>query len=576
MFKNLRWRAIFIGAVIIIAFVYLIPSLLPEVSEGEEEKGIFSAGRIRLGLDLQGGMHLVLEADTKKAVEIAAERLAEDLKRALKNEDIDFIQVAREDGSDIQLTLYNDRQLDQIQDIINSDFPILEMAPPKRGEREIAVSLKLTSNEKSFVEEFAVRQCLETIRNRIDQFGVTEPSIQRQGGERIIIQLPGIADPQRAIELIGKTAQLEFKLVDDESEILTELGEEELPEGITLSYEAIEDKTGNRASVPYLRSNREGKLKEFLEGKIPEDIEVLFGESTDPQTGSTVYRTYLLKKQTVLAGDTLKDARVRIDTQFNQPYVAIRFNSRGGKIFEEMTDVHTGERLAIVLDNTVYSAPRIKQKISGGNAIIEGNFTTDSASDLAIVLRAGALPAPVKILEKRNVGPSLGKDSIQKGLNSILIGGLLVIGFIIIYYKLSGLLADFAILLNVILILGALAAFEATLTLPGIAGIVLTIGMAVDANVLILERIREELRVGKTPRAAIDAGYSKALLTILDANITTLMAGIILFQFGTGPVKGFAVTLSIGIVSSLFSALLVTRLVYDYITTTRRVRRLSI
>ncbi len=575
MLKNLRWRALFIGAVIIIAFFYLIPSLRPEVSEGE--KGFFSAGRINLGLDLQGGMHLVLEVDTKKALEITAERLAEDLKKTLKKEDIDFIQVVRKEGSDIiLLTLYNNRQRDQIEEILNSDYPNLEIVPSEQGEREVAVSLQLTKNEKDFVEEFAVRQCLETIRNRIDQFGVTEPSIQRQGSERIIIQLPGIADPQRAIELIGKTAQLEFKIVDDESEILTELGEEELPEEITLTYEQIEDKVGNRVSVPYLNSRRESKLKEFLEGKIPEDMEVLFGESTDPQTGSTIYRTYLLIKKTVLAGDTLKDARVRIDTQFNQPYVAIRFNSQGGKIFEELTDAHTGERLAVVLDDTVYSAPRIKQKISGGEAIIEGNFTTDTASDLAIVLRAGALPAPVKILEKRNVGPSLGRDSIEKGLKSILIGGLLVIGFIVFYYKLSGLLADFAILLNIVLILGALAAFEATLTLPGIAGILLTIGMAVDANVLILERIREELRVGKTPRAAIDAGYSKALSTILDANFTTLMAGLILFQFGTGPVKGFAVTLSIGILSSLFSALLVTRLVYDYITTTRRVRRLSI
>ncbi len=573
MFKSLKWRALTIGAVILIAFIYLIPSLRPGASEGE--KGVFRTGRIHLGLDLQGGMHLVLEADTERALEITAERIAEDLKKTLQEEDIDLIQVVRKDGSDILLILYNDRQLDQIQDIINSDFPILEMAPLERGEREITVPLKLTGNEQDFIEEFAVRQCLETIRNRIDQFGVAEPSIQRQGKERIIIQLPGIADPQRAIELIGRTAQLEFKLVDDESKILTEL-EEELPEGITLSYDPIEDKAGNRVSVPYLRSQRESKLKEFLEGKIPEDDQVLFGESTDPQTDSTVYRTYLLKKRTVLAGDTLKDARVRIDTQFNQPYVALRFNNRGAKIFEELTDAHTGERLAIVLDDTVYSAPRIKQKISGGNAIIEGNFTTETASDLAIVLRAGALPAPVKILEKRNVGPSLGKDSIQKGLKSILIGGLLVIGFIILYYKLSGLLADFAILLNVILIMGALAAFEATLTLPGIAGILLTIGMAVDANVLILERIREELRVGKTPRAAIDAGYSRALLRILDANITTLMAGLILFQFGTGPVKGFAVTLSIGILSSLFTALLVTRLVYDYITTTRRVRRLSI
>jgi preprotein translocase subunit SecD len=284
----------------------------------------------------------------------------------------------------------------------------------------------------------------------------------------------------------------------------------------------------------------------------------------------------LLKRRTLLTGEYLTNARVQIDNQYNEPYVSLSFNARGGRLFERITGENIEKRLAIVLDNNVHSAPVIRDRIAGGRAQITGRFTMEEARDLAIVLRAGALPAPVKILEERTVGPSLGKDSIEKGFKSMIIGGIVVILFMIIYYGLSGFFADVALMLNILFIMAGLAFFGATLTLPGIAGIILTIGMAVDANVLVFERIREELRLGKPARAAIEGGYAKALVTILDANVTTFIAALVLFQFGTGPVRGFAVTLSIGIVASFVTAVFITRVIFDYLYTYRRWKKISI
>jgi preprotein translocase subunit SecD len=295
----------------------------------------------------------------------------------------------------------------------------------------------------------------------------------------------------------------------------------------------------------------------------------------DAATGKVAKLPFLLKKRTLLTGANLTNARVDFD-QFNIPFVSINFDKKGARDFERITGENVNQRLAIVLDDTVASAPVIQEKIAGGQARITGDFTLEEAKDLAIVLRAGALPAPVNILEERTVGPSLGADSIRKGLISMLIGGILVVVFMIVYYKGAGIIADVALILNIILIAGGLAAAKATLTLPGIAGIILTIGMAVDANVIIFERIREEMALGRTARAAVDAGYKRASLTILDANVTTLIAAVVLFQFGTGPVKGFAVTLSLGVIASLFTALVLSRLVFDYILGGRKVKTLSI
>ncbi|OIN94766.1 MAG: protein-export membrane protein SecD, partial [Deltaproteobacteria bacterium CG1_02_45_11] len=322
--------------------------------------------------------------------------------------------------------------------------------------------------------------------------------------------------------------------------------------------------------------DEEQDVDSALSGHVPPGSEILYQVKEDPETRRVIKIPYLIKKRTSLTGEYLTDARVQIDSQYNEPYVSLKFDKKGARIFARVTGENIKKRLAIVLDKKVYSAPVIQDKISGGEARITGSFTTEEARDLAIVLRAGALPAPVDILEEITVGPSLGADSINQGLFSMLIGGLLVIMFMIIYYKTSGLIADLALILNIILIAGGLAGFQATLTLPGIAGIILTIGMAVDANVLIYERIREEMNLGKTPLAAVAAGYDRATITILDANVTTLIAALVLFQFGTGPVKGFAVTLSLGVIASLFTAIVVTRLIFDYLLINRKIKKLSI
>lgn len=393
----------------------------------------------------------------------------------------------------------------------------------------------LPDKEAAHIKEMATQQGLETIRNRVDQFGVSEPDIRRQGEKRILIQLPGIKDTKRAKELIGKTARLEFKLLDEVNDV------------------AAAEK-----------------------GNVPPGSELLYQVKEDSETHRTSKTPYLVLKRALMTGEYLTDAKVEIDSQYNEPYVSISFDKKGARLFERITEENVKKRLAIVLDGKVYSAPVIQEKIPGGQARITGSFTDAEARDLAIVLRAGALPAPVKILEERTVGPSLGSDSIRQGLLSMWVGGILVVVFMGIYYKMSGLIADIALTLNILLIAGGLAGFQATLTLPGIAGIILTVGMAVDANVLIFERIREEINLGKTFYASVTAGYERATLTILDANITTLIAAVVLFQFGTGPVKGFAVTLSLGVISSVFTALVVTRLIFDYLLLKRKIKTLSI
>jgi preprotein translocase subunit SecD len=350
-----------------------------------------------------------------------------------------------------------------------------------------------------------------------------------------VVQLPGIKDPKRAIELIGRTARLEFKLVDENINPAT--------------------------ATP---------------GTIPEDDELLIEKKTDPTTGAVTEIPLVVKKKAMITGDLLTDAQVRIDSQFNQPYVAIEFNSTGAKLFDQVTAANVGKRFAIVLDNSIYSAPVIRERISGGSAQISGSFTEKEAADLSIVLRAGSLPAPVKIIQNVTVGPSLGQDSIHKGLIAGLVGVILVIVFMTIYYKMAGLIANFGMVLNIIYLMGALAALGATLTLPGIAAIVLLVGMSVDSNVLIFERIREELRLGKTPSAGVNAGYDKAFLTIVDSHVTTLITAAVLFQFGTGPVKGFAVSLSLGIIINLFTSLLATRVVFDFFLSRWHVKKLSI
>ena len=476
-----------------------------------------------------------MTVDLQKAVENTLDHNIDDLKRELGEAKISVDAAERQD-SRIQVRISNAESRAQFTDFVKEHFPNLTVETSSTEDGTARIELTLNKREEQRVREFALDQSLETIRNRIDQFGVSEPIIQREGTQDILIQLPGIQDPQRAKDLIGRTAVLEFKLLAD------------------------------------------GDPQEYASGKkpLPPGTQILSGADVERSGGRTTRAQYLVESRTLMTGDVIADAAVRPATQLEGPYVALELNARGAKQFDDLTGKNVGRRLAIILDNNVYSAPVIRERISGGHASITGNFDIKEARDLAIVLRAGALPAPVHVAEERTVGPSLGKDSIRQGMTSFVVGGSLVVVFMLVYYKFAGVLADMALVLNVLFLMAALAAFKATLTLPGIAGIVLTIGMAVDANVLINERIREEMRLGKTARAAIEAGYQRALPAILDTNTNSFLAGLILFQFGTGPVKGFAVTLCIGLVSSVFTAVVVTRVVYDYLLTYRHLQTVSV
>ena len=532
MQKNLKYRILVLATIVIISTVFFFPSTpLFKSFPGWWKKYMPNKG-ISLGLDLQGGIHLVLKVESEKAVQSNLERIAVGINEdMIKKGGFEGVSVGREGSENIKITLPQNVPKEKIEEFLNEKFPQVELKNVSEG--KALYSLKAKEVER--IKDSSVSQALETIRNRIDQFGVTEPIIVRQGTDEIVVQLPGVKDPKRAIDLIGKTAQLEFKILDEGA-----------------------------------------SMEEALKGNIPEGDEVLYGKNTDSATGSSSKVPYLLKKNALLTGETLTEAKVNIDSKYNEPYVSISFESVGAAMFEKITGDNVGKRLAIVLDNTVYSAPSIREKISGGQAQISGRFTMEEAKDLAIILRAGALPAPVKILQNVTVGPSLGQDSIDKGVLSAIIGAILVVGFMALYYRLSGIIANFALLLNVIVLLGALAWFNATLTLPGIAGIILTIGMAVDSNVLIFERIKEELRQGRTVRTAIEGGYDKAFLTVVDSHITTLITAVVLFQFGTGPIKGFAVSLSLGVLINLYSALVGTRVVFDYMNLKKPLEKLSI
>jgi len=533
MFKDLRIRILITIIVVGVSVVFVLPTVFPGIPSGIQS--FLPKEKIHLGLDLQGGMHLVLEVDTAKAVESAIERTSTELRDTLMDKRVRFRGLEKAQGDSIALELPDKEASDALSRVLRESYPDLEIKSSEIVQGRERILLKLRDNRAEQIRKAAVEQSLETIRNRIDQFGVTEPEIVPQAEDRIMIQLPGVKDPRRAISLIGKTALLEFKLVDEE-----------------------------------------GNIEEALRGNIPPGDIVLYGSLEDRGTGRRTRVPYLLKGKTLLTGASIEKAEVKISDRFGEPYVAIRFNSQGARDFDRITAENVKKRLAIILDESVYSAPVIQERISGGEAQITGRFTAEEAADLAIVLRAGALPAPVRILEQVTVGPSLGQDSIDKGILSVLLGGLLVVIFMIWYYRLSGAVANLALALNLVITLGVLAMFKATLTLPGIAGMALTIGMAVDANVLIFERTREELRTGKTPRAAIEAGYTKAFLAIFDSNLTTLIAAAFLFQFGSGPIKGFAVTLFIGLLASMFTAIFVTRIIFDYFLWKRKITTLSI
>lgn len=540
MKKNLLWRFLLIGFTVLISLVFFLPNTPLFKAMPEWWKTNMPNKGIVLGLDLQGGLHLVFEVEGDKAVETSTDRYAFLIKDLLGKKK--FQADVKRNGPAIEVA----PSTPEIAVAIKENFPLLDSTSSGQ-----TLSLKIAAKEMTRIKDNAVDQALETIRNRIDQFGVSEPTIHRQGENEIVVQLPGVKDPRRAIELVGKTAQLEFKIVDDESPVAAQLPQSIAP-------------------------GDEEKVLAQLADKIPSGSEILFEKKVNKETGVATKFPILLKKQAVLTGNLLSEAKVSLDSRFSEPYVSISFNAEGARLFEEVTGANVKKRMAIILDNSIYSAPVIQEKIAGGNAQITGSFSMEDAKDLSIVLKAGALPAPLKMLQNVTVGPSLGEDSIAAGTRAGLIGTVLVVLFMIIYYRLSGVIADFALLLNIILLFGAMASLNATLTLPGIAGVILAIGMAVDSNVLMFERIRDEIRTGKPPRSAVDSGYHKAFWTIFDSHVTTLITAAVLFQFGTGPIKGFAVTLSLGVMINLYTALIGTKAVFDLINSRRDVKKLSI
>lgn len=527
------------------------------------------ARRIKLGLDLQGGMRVVLEVNTLKLIEDLANQ---------RNKDDQFKQLMRDVA-------------DEVSRSEDSPVTILRRKFEEKGIRlsRYFRNLRDSNDEiEAFLEDEskkAIDRAIEIVRNRVDQYGVSEPSIQKLGGTRIIVELPGVSNESEVRDLVGKTALLEFKLLKEPEQVERVVREiDRLLAGkidTTALDTTAQDTTLAQTPFTGLLVNLGGdlavgdpnkdKVRRILDRPdvqrvIPPDMQFLWGVRTTQIQGVVYTPVYPVKRSAELQGGVVVNARASIDPNTGGHVVDMEMNNEGSREWARITGANIKKRVAIVMDNSVFSAPVVQQKIIGGRSQISGMANLDEARLIEIVLKAGALPAPVEIVEQRSVGPSLGEDSIRSGLFSTALATLLTVIFMIVYYRSAGAIADVAVVLCVMLILAVLAAFQGTLTLPGIAGIILTLAVAVDANVLIYERIREEQATGKTLRQAIDTGYDKAFTAIFDANLTTFLTGVILFQFGTGPVQGFALTLMIGIVASMFCAIFVTRIIFHILT----------
>jgi preprotein translocase subunit SecD len=513
-----RWKA---AAILLTAFIvcaFAIPNFFPEQTVQKWPK--WAQRHIVLGLDLQGGSHLLLEVDSNAVRKEKVETLRDDVRRVLREARIGYtgltirgttVEVRIREAADLPTALSKLRELSQpLGGILSAS-----------GQRTVEVTdagnsvIRLTLTEPAINDRIrqAVDQSIQIIERRVNELGTVEPLIQRQGADRILVQVPGLQDPARLKEILGKTAKLTFRLVDP-----------------TVTPEQAE------------------------RGQAPPDSEILKGSKREGGT-------YVVEKRIMVSGEDLVDAQPGFDQRTTEPIVSFRFNNNGARRFGQVTQENVGRPFAIILDNEVISAPVIREPIIGGSGQISGNFSVEQANDLAILLRAGALPAPLTIVEERTVGAGLGQDSIEKGKRASYVGSILVVVFMLLTYGLFGVFANIAVAINVAMIFGVLSLLNATLTLPGIAGVVLTVGIAVDSNVLIYERIREEVRLGRTPIMAIDHGFTRALATILDSNITTFIAAAVLFFIGTGPVRGFAVTLGIGIITTVFTAFTLTRLI---------------
>jgi preprotein translocase subunit SecD len=512
-----RWKALAIILTALVVCLCAVPNFFPEATVKTWPK--WAQRHLVLGLDLQGGSHILLEVDSNSVKKDKLDQVRDDVRRTLRDAKIGYTGLAvRNDSVEVRV---------KDTDLQNAMTKLRELSQPlggllgSSGQRSLEVSdaggglIRLTVPPAAITERVrqSVEQSIQIVERRVNELGTVEPLIQRQGTDRILVQVPGLQDPTRLKELLGKTAKLDFRMVD--------------------------------LTVP---------ADQALQGRVPPDSEVLMS-STSPKT------PYVIKKQVLVSGADLTDAQPGFDQRTGEPIVSFRFNTSGSRKFAQATSENVGQPFAIVLDNEVISAPVIREPITAGSGQISGSFTVQAANDLAILLRAGALPAPLTIIEERTVGPGLGQDSIEKGELAAYVGSIMVIVFMLATYRLFGVFANIAVAINVAMIFGVLSLLNATLTLPGIAGIVLTVGIAVDSNVLIYERIREELRGGRNAISAIDAGFKRALSTILDSNITTFIAAAVLFYIGTGPVRGFAVTLGIGIITTVFTAFTLTRLI---------------
>lgn len=556
MNTTLKLKFAFLIMVILLSIITIVPSFFAGTPVWW--KTYLAPEGLRLGLDLQGGMHLVLKVNLKKAEENSLEFAANDLKDALAEQSISAVRTSGATADTVIFTLPNAGAVDKVKSLVAEDFPDIDARMETKEGSFPRILLTLKEEKRQYIKNHAVDQSLEILRNRIDQFGVAEPVIIRQGTDEIVIQLPGIKDPQRALKLLGDTAQLEFKLVADTA-------------GLNLQ-ELVQQAKGSKE---WQDGESMKKLNRALQNKLPENTSINFEKEIDKTTKKEILVPILLENKTLMTGDMVKDAQVRIGGNFNEPYVSLDMTSRGGKVFAHITEKNVNRRLAIVLDEVVRSAPVIRDRILGGSAQITGSFSHEEAADLAIVLRVGALPAPVDIIQNMSVGASLGQDSITQGLTSGIWGAIMVLAFMIIYYRLSGIIANTAMIFNIVLLFAGLAVLNATLTLPGIAGIILSIGMAVDANVLIYERMREEFAIGKSVRSCVEAGFSKAFSSIVDSQVTTLITALALFLFGTGPIKGFAVTLSLGIIFNLFTVLFYSRFVFDAINAIKPLKQIT-
>jgi preprotein translocase subunit SecD len=513
-----RWKALAIILTALVVCLCAVPNFFPEATV--KSWPAWAQRRLVLGLDLQGGSYLLLEVDSNYVKKEKLEQIRDDVRRTLRDAKIGYTGLAaRNEAVEVRIS--------KESDVPNALAKLRELSQPlggllgSSGQRSLELSdaggglIRITVPQAAITERIrqTIEQSIQIVERRVNQLGTVEPVIQRQGQDRILVQVPGLQDPSRLKELLGKTAKMEFRMVDT-----------------TVSPDQAQ------------------------QGRVPPDSEVLMS-STSPKT------PYVIKKQILVSGGDLTDAQPGFDQRSGEPIVSFRFNTSGSRKFAQATSENVGQPFAIVLDNEVISAPVIREPITGGSGQISGSFTVQQANDLAILLRAGALPAPLTVIEERTVGPGLGQDSIEKGELAAYVGSIMVIVFMLVTYRLFGVFANIAVAINVAMIFGVLSLLNATLTLPGIAGIVLTVGIAVDSNVLIYERIREELRGGRNAISAIDAGFRRALSTILDSNITTFIAAAVLFYIGTGPVRGFAVTLGIGIITTVFTAFTLTRLI---------------